>query len=493
MGTTSFILPVSSSDLPEPDLEQVCILDSYNYSPVPTVKQIDGQLLHLRRDIDESGRVLVPWHVPGFGQLMNSTTILMEREQPYLLGVELARGKVLSVRSQLADWQMHNLQVPDQLNELIQQTTRVLGQSLMEPPEQANVRALEMLPLAYRSAAELVQVYTDQLFRFRHAQQSKFDSTLTCRIDRLPPEPLASLLKKCFNAVSVPLTWRDIEPTESQYDWSHADAVLRWAQQHSLPAMAGPLIDFAWGLPDWLELWSGDLPSLAGFMCDYVQEVVKRYKRHFQRWQLTAASNNADTLGLSEDDLVRLTVRIAEAAWQVKPDLELVLGLSQPWGEYLLNEEHTYSPFIFADTLLRAGLQIAALDLELFMGVGQHGTYCRDLLETSRMLDMYAVLGVPLQVSLAYPASDKPDMLSRAPSAQVLGYWRDGLTEASQADWTAQFTRLHICKPRVRNITWVQLSDAVPHRLPHCGLLDAQGRPRPALDCIRKLREEHLR
>jgi len=256
--------------------------------------------------------------------------------------------------------------------------------------------------------------------------------------------------------------------------------------------MAGPLIDFAWGLPDWLELWTGDVPSLAGFMCDYVQEVVKRYKGHFQRWQLTAGSNNADALGLSEDDLVRLTVRIAEAAWQVKPDLELVLGLSQPWGEYLLDEEHTYSPFIFADTLLRAGLQIAALDLELHMGVGQRGTYCRDLLETSRMLDMYAMLGVPLQVSLAYPASDQPDKLSRDPNAQVFGYWRDGFTEEAQADWAAQFTRLLICKPRVRNVTWVQLSDAQPHFLPNCGLLDAQGRPRAALDRIRQLREEHL-
>jgi GH35 family endo-1,4-beta-xylanase len=492
MGTTSFTLRATPSNLTLPDLERICILDSYSYSPVPTVKQLDGSILQVRRDIDESGRVLVPWQVPGFGQLMNSTTILMEREQPYPLGVELARGKVLSIRSQLADWQMHNLQVPEALDQLIQQTTHEFGHALMFPVESANAQAVQMLPLAHRAAAELVHVYTEQLFRFRHAQHGRFDSHLTCRIDRLPEGQIASFLHKCFNAVSVPLTWRDVEKSESAYDWSHTDAVLRWAHQHHLPVMAGPLIDFAWGLPDWLELWTGDVPSLAGFMCDYVQEVVKRYKGHFQRWQLTAGSNNADALGLSEDDLVRLTVRIAEAAWQVKPDLELVLGLSQPWGEYLLDEEHTYSPFIFADTLLRAGLQIAALDLELHMGVGQRGTYCRDLLETSRMLDMYAMLGVPLQVSLAYPASDQPDKLSRDPNAQVFGYWRDGFTEEAQADWAAQFTRLLICKPRVRNVTWVQLSDAQPHSLPNCGLLDAQGRPRAALDRIRQLREEHL-
>ena len=77
--------------------------------------------------------------------------------------------------------------------------------------------------------------------------------------------------------------------------------------------------------------------------------------------------------------------------------------MSQPWGEYMARAEHTYSPFVFADTLIRAGLKLAALDVEWVMGVTPRGSYCRDLLDASRVLDLYAMLGTPLQVSLAYP------------------------------------------------------------------------------------------
>ena len=165
---------------------------------------------------------------------------------------------------------------------------------------------------------------------------------------------------------------------------------------------AGPLIDFSTaGLPDWLWLWEGDLPSLSSFMCDYVETAVGRYHKAIRRWHLTAASNVTDVLKLTEDDLLWLTARLAEAAWQIDPELELVIGVSQPWGEYMRPGGHTYSPFIFADTLIRAGLKLAALDVEWVMGVTPRGSYCRDLLDASRLLDMYALLGTPLQVSLA--------------------------------------------------------------------------------------------
>jgi hypothetical protein len=42
-------------------------------------------------------------------------------------------------------------------------------------------------------------------------------------------------------------------------------------------------------------------------------------------------------------------------------------------------------------------------------------------------------------------------------------------------------------------VQWAHLSDAQSHQFPHAGLLDADGRPRPALDRLLRLREEHLR
>src|SRR5206468_1482903 len=136
---------------------------------------------------------------------------------------------------------------------------------------------------------------------------------------------------------------------------------------------------------------------------------VKRYGQRIRRWQLTAASNCASVLSLGEDELLWLTVRLAEVVRQIDPGLELIVGVAQPWGEYMAQEDRIHSPFIFADTLVRSGLNLAALDLELVSGVTPRGSYCRDLLETSRLLDLYALLGVPLRVTMAYPSANTSD------------------------------------------------------------------------------------
>src|SRR5262249_11588622 len=147
----------------------------------------------------------------------------------------------------------------------------------------------------------------------------------------------------------------------------------------------------------------------AAFMGKFVEAAVRRYRSRIRRWQLTAASNCASVLALSEDDLLGLTYRLAESARQVDPTLELVIGIAQPGGEYMALADRTHSPVLFADALIRSGLNLAALDIEVIMGVTPRGSYCRDLLEISRLLDLYALLGVPLRVTLGYPSSAQAD------------------------------------------------------------------------------------
>ncbi len=257
---------------------------------------------------------------------------------------------------------------------------------------------------------------------------------------------------------------------------------------------AGPLVDFsAARLPDWLWSHERDLSALGRFMCRYVEAAVRRYRSRVRRWQLTAASNSAALLSLGEDELLLLTVRMAEAARQVDPQLEVIVGLAQPWGEYMAFEERNHSPFIFADTLIRSGLTLAALDVELVMGVSPRGSYCRDLLDTSRLLDMYALLGLPLRVTLGYPSSSAPDALADPDCRVAAGHWRVGVSPEAQADWARAFATLAVCKPYVQAVHWTHFSDAEPHTFPHAGLLDAGGNPKPALAALRELREKHLR
>jgi hypothetical protein len=489
MGTMTFQLPAGLPAASARELERTCVAGGPDNMPWPTVVRVEGDRLTVTRGVDESGYLVVPWDVAG--RLMGTTATLMERPGPYDLLVELARGKVNQVRCQAADWLGGGLQLDPALGRQIHDATNAFVGAVAGDPH----RAADALTLGYRAADALVRAYVDQVFTIRHQRQARLDTPLGCRLGTgVPPEPLAGALLAACNAVCVPMAWNTVEADEGSYDWGPADALLDWAARHGVAATAGPLVDFSPAhLPAWLWLWERDVPGLASFMCKYVEAAVRRYRPRVRRWQLTAASNCASVLSLTEDELLGLTYRLVETARQVDPSLELVVGVSQPWGEYMAVEDRTHSPFIFADTLIRSGLNLAALDIELVMGMTPRGSYCRDLLEASRVLDLYALLGVPLRVTLGYPSAESPDPDADPELRVAGGRWHGGFDPATQADWAASFGALALCKPFVQGVQWAHLSDAGPHPFPHCGLADAANRPKPALAKLRELREKHLR
>jgi hypothetical protein len=496
MGTMLFQLPVGLTGDAVRDLERVCMAGGPDNMPWPTDHRLTGNQLIVSRSVDESGYLLVPWGIEGMGRLTCTSSTLMERARPYQLLTELARGKINQVRNQAADWLAGGLEVSDPLRQQLQDLCHAFGRAVnQDTPEAVNAAAQQALRQAFQTADALVRAYAQQVFQIRHKRQPQLDTNLACRLGPAPPpDPQASALVAACNTVVIPLSWNRIEGEETVYDWSATDAQLEWAQKQGLSVTAGPLVDFSSAqLPAWLWLWEHDPSSLATFMCRFVEAAVRRYRQRIRRWQLTAASNCASVLALDEDELLRLTYRLVEAARQVDGSLETVVGISQPWGEYMAVTDRTHSPYVFADTLLRSGLNLAALDIELVMGIHPRGSYCRDLLEGSRLLDFYATLGVPLQVTLGYPAADGLDPEADPELQCAAGQWGERFSDAAQADWAAAFAALALCKPFVQGVQWCHWGDADHHVFPHCGLLDAAGQARPALEKLRELREAHLR
>jgi hypothetical protein len=496
MGTMTFQIPAGLAADAAGELKRTCMAGGPDNMPWPTELHFSANQLAVSRAVDESGYLIVPWAIDDRGRMMGTSSTLIERPRPYNLLVELARGKVNQVRCQAFDWRSGGLQLSPELEQQIHAASRAFAGAITGvPAEEAGKQAQVALDLAYQSAERLVRAYVQQVFQIRHQRQTKLDTTLACRLGAAVPAPnLASQLVPAFNGVCLPFSWNNIENEEATYRWDECDALLDWALKQKLEVSAGPLIDFSSAqLPAWLWLWERDLPSLAAFMCKFVETAVRRYRGRIRRWQLTAASNCASVLSLSEDDLLGLTYRLAEAARQVDPSLELVIGIAQPWGEYMALTDRTHSPFVFADTLIRSGLNLAALDVELVMGVTPRGSYCRDLLEVSRLLDLYALLGVHLRVTLGYPSSGQSDADADPELRVEGGHWGEGFTPEMQAAWVADVTALALCKPYVQGVQWAHFRDAEAHQFPHCGVFDAKDRAKPVLQKLRELREAHLK
>jgi hypothetical protein len=273
----------------------------------------------------------------------------------------------------------------------------------------------------------------------RLAESGKLITGVGGRLSRVPSADEQARIAEACTAVRLVPDWRSIEPTEAGYDWAEFDALVDWATKAELQVSIGPLIDLGGSLPDWLAEWDGDLPSVAAFTCDFAETVVRRYQDRANTWQVFSGFNHADALGLGEDDRIRLAARLLEAARQADPQGEWVIGLAQPWGDYLATEDYTYSPLVFADTLMRAGFTLAALDLELLFDGSGRASRPRDPLEVYRTLELFSVLGIPLEVTIG----TKPSPDGGHP----------GFEEAALG--------LAVALPQVRSVFWQRFADPV--------------------------------
>jgi hypothetical protein len=436
MGTVSFFVPDPLPDAHRSALDTACLAGGYDTTPVPTRRGFAPGRLTLTRDGTESGVAMVAWPAAGLPDgTVTLTATLRERPEPYHLLVELARGRVNRLRTQAAEWQQIGLQLEPADAAELKALTRRFGGLVLQPddPGSGGV-AEECLGRAYRLADRLTRTFAEQLLHTRLSELGKLPTRLAVRLSELPSEADRRRLPSVASAVRLVPDWAAIEPTESGYAWGPLDALVDWAAGSGLAVSLGPVVDLAAGrLPDWLWAWSGDLPSLAAFACDFVETVVRRYQDRVGVWVPIGGFNVHDTLGLAEDDRLRLAARLLESAMNAHPGGELVANVAQPWGDYLAGEAHTYTPLVFVDTLVRAGFGFAAIDLHLTAGPPPAGSHPRDALEVYRLLELFAVLGVPLE-----------------------------LTTGPADGWPATAAALASTLPQVRQVTWAgDLADGV--------------------------------
>ena len=454
----------------------------------PTQVKLQDNVLYCERHVSDSGKFHVRWPVPGFGQPVLTTSTLCEREQPYLLPVELARGKVCQVRNQLAIWQRMGMTVPDSAREVLQRSVHRFCASVSVEGDEAKASAFacEALVTAMEAAELLTRAYCDQRIAIRRGRSVRLPASLGCSLGTAVPsadwgEPFC----QAFNAAAVPVSWRDVEQNEGECVWDNFDAQVEWCQQNRLLIHGGPLLDFSeGGLPTWLHQWKNDVLNLQSLLCDYVETAVSRYVGQIRTWEVDSRVNTGGALGLSEEDRIALVARTLRVARQVDEEAQLYVGVVQPWGDYLGTGRHRFAPIDFVDALMRFGVGLTGVNLEISIGYDRYGAPPRDLLDFSRLIDLWSGLEIPLQITLAFPSSSQPD--SNATSGIGIGPdgWKSPWSEQAQAEWVDLYLPLLLAKQSVVGVYWTHFSDQFPHELPNAGLVHTDGTSKAALSRI---------
>jgi hypothetical protein len=454
------------------------------------------ETLLVERSVSDSGNLHIPWHVEGHGTLYLTTATLMERPKPYQLAIEVARGAVNQARGQMAEWVSQGMQVPDEIHRRMREAVEMFARAVtaQDNPAAATPRADQALRVALDVTRMLVGAYAEQALEVRRQFASDVPRLLAARLDdgHLDAET-ERRIRAAFNTVVAPLTWREIECEEQKYRWEVSDEQIDWAREQGIQVVGGPLLrlDDA-SLPDWLYLWEGNFDNIMTFVGQFVEQAVARYRGSVDLWQCAARINLGQALSLTEEDRLRLAVVVVQAVRRIDAQTPAVLFFDQPWAEYMSRQETVLSPFDFADAMVRAGLGLTGLGIELNLGYAPGGMLPRNPLALNRLLDHWALLGLPLYVALTVPSSDAPDPHVKGHARPMVHVPPDGWSERAQDTYLERLVPLLLSKPAVHGVFWNALRDSLPHEWPHAGLIAADGRAKPALARLESLRRENL-
>lgn len=486
--------------------------------PWSTRAHWDGALLVVERHVSDSGAVYVPWHVDDHGQFLLGTSTLIERERPYLLSVELARGLLQRIRTRLFHWERLGLDTPADLKKKLAEATREFSRAATSQDDLrgASQGACHALSQGLNVANALVACYTQQSIaaRKKHGPIAALLGT-TLGI-KLPSSRLRRKLVDACNILQLSIPWRELESREGRKRWKSTDEQLGWCQTAGLKVAVGPLLRLDdRGVPDWMYLWEGDFENLARLMLEHVRTVVSRYAGRVHLWHVAARVNNGILLSLDEEQRLQLVAQALQLTRQLDPRTPMVVSFDQPWGEYLARQDRDLAPWHFADALARADLGLSGIGLEINDGYYPQGSPHRPAIEYGRLLDHWSLLGLPLMVMLTGASSTEKDPHAQ-PAIQVDGMGPGekaaGLEGARLSSHQpgaashdsdrqpasppnakiASMLPLLLTRASVQVVLWNQLSDKPPHEFPHSGLFDSKGRAKPVLQIIRDLRQRYL-
>ncbi len=469
----------------ELDLSTAYLTGSENI-PIRSDLVYDNGMIICRKRAGGPAALSLLWPVEGFGVVMLETTRLPEREEPYILNVELARGRMMRFVQKREDWGFLDQSETHALSEKATEARNLLVQCMthLEQPAAAAAFGDQCLSVLLPLSEQAATLHADLLLARRIHARNFSRAVFGCRIDAgQVSEPYRRSLMSAADFVYVPMIWKHLHPQEHAFYWQPTDEWLDFLRRAKLPVVGGPLVQFTeHSLPAWLYTWENDFEELRDFLFEHIERVVSRYSGQVALWNVVSSLHTNAQFGFTFDQIMDLTRMSLALVKKASPNARTMIELAQPWGEYYAANQRSIPPLVYAEMVVQSAGAFDVFGVQLCFGIPRDGGYQRDLFQISSMLDRLAAFGKPVVISaLAAPSLETPESASS-------GAWRKPWNETVQAKWLQMVTNVALSKPFVEALCWHNLADPAEGGIPASGLIGSDFAPKAAFQTWTKMR-----
>ncbi|MEX2213495.1 MAG: endo-1,4-beta-xylanase [Phycisphaeraceae bacterium] len=424
------------------------------------------------------------------GELTVQTALLPEREEPYILSLELARHRLMMLYNKMEDWNMFDVAEDHPAYKRLELARKLFIEALSHQ-DVDNIKcdkfASDCLFVSVDGSEELALSHAETLLNRRKTSGSIPRFPMGCGVV-LPQahERVRAALLNNFDFAVMPTPWRELAPEEGEYRWQRLDNWVEWSRQNRLPVVAGPVVSFDSSvLPDWVYIWEHDYDTVRDLLYEHTERVITRYKDVVKLWNVVSGLHINSHFGFSFDQLLDLTRMATLLTKEIQPAAKVLIEIRQPFGEYYAANQRSIPPLMYADLLIQGAVGFDGLAIKLLMGQPSPGQFTRDLMQVSNLLDQFAGFNKPIYLTVGVPSEVVTSMmmLSTDPAVPVdpeCGHWRRPWSNSVQAHWLEAVLHVAMGKPYVEAVAWHEVIDHPDVELPLSGLLTEDLSPKPA-------------
>ncbi len=424
------------------------------------------KLVSVSRNRDESGRLFVLYSLADRGEMLICTGTLPVREQPYELLTELARGTLNRLRNQISIWEEGGLEVSDSVRKSVFTATHFLSESILcTDTSSRDNSARRSIETTMDAIFELSQSFGRQISEFRR-EHEEMSSFWMANVLGFGDEFEPSLAHVGFDLLEVCLNPEDVHQA--------ARLANGRAEELGKRIIVGPWLDASVGGMSQSLI---DVPDFHTRKTQLLIECRRQLNQIPSTTSLIHVVSGLNGIGhrhLSYPQQLQVAVDMLRLVEESKVELPTLISFDFPWAERLAGAVGGVHPLQIADSLMRQGLPISFLGLDINLDYWPNGSAVRDPLQWIDLIDVWAQLGLPLVICLRTPIGEQHNTIPVDIDRQT-NQLRSNLTDEDRINFLNTVMPMMIARPSVHGMIWRQWSDLDDPRFPRGGLVDVTG------------------